>query len=153
MPAIELDITTSLTGLFFQSEFIPRIDTLIEVSKPGVYDNDRLKIGILDGQNANSIDIVRHGRTLGSLARRTGNEELMLDFHCDDFSHLMPVMGKFSGLTGRNSYLNGYVITKREHSVYDNQIKVRYYCTKDYQAINERIGVNREKRLYEIHRA
>lgn len=150
MPAIELDITTPLTGLFFQSEFIPRIDTLIEVSKPGVYDNDRLKIGILDGQNANSIDIVRHGRTLGSLARRTGNEELMLDFHCDDFSQLMPVMGKFSGLTGRNSYLNGYVITKREHSVYDNQIKVRYYCTKDYQAINERIGVNREKRLYEI---
>lgn len=150
MPAIELDITTSLTGLFFQSEFIPRIDTLIEVSKPGVYDNDRLKIGILDGQNANSIDIVRHGRTLGSLARRTGNEELMLDFHCDDFSQLMPVMGKFSGLTGRYSYLNGYVITKREHSVYDNQIKVRYYCTKDYQAINERIGVNREKRLYEI---
>ena len=150
MPAIELDITTSLTGLFFQSEFIPRIDTLIEVSKPGVYDNDRLKIGILDGQNANSIDIVRYGRTLGGLARRTGNEELMLDFHCDDFSQLMPVMGKFSGLTGRNSYLNGYVITKREHSVYDNQIKVRYYCTKDYQAINERIGVNREKRLYEI---
>nr|DAW59474.1 MAG TPA: hypothetical protein [Caudoviricetes sp.] len=150
MPAIELDITTPLTGLFFQSEFIPRIDTLIEVSKPGVYDNDRLKIGILDGQNANSIDIVRHGRTLGGLARRTGNEELMLDFHCDDFSQLMPVMGKFSGLTGRNSYLNGYVITKREHSVYDNQIKVRYYCTKDYQAINERIGVNREKRLYEI---
>lgn len=150
MPAIELDITTPLTGLFFQAEFIPRIDTLIEVSKPGVYDNDRLKISILDGQNANSIDIIRHGRTLGSLARRTGNEELMLDFHCDDFSQLMPVMGKFSGLTGRNSYLNGYVITKREHSVYDNQIKVRYYCTKDYQAINERIGVNREKRLYEI---
>lgn len=145
-----LTLYSSIESLFFQAEFIPRIDTLIEVSKPGVYDNDRLKIGILDGQNANSIDIVRHGRTLGGLARRTGNEELMLDFHCDDFSQLMPVMGKFSGLPGRNSYLNGYVITKREHSVYDNQIKVRYYCTKDYQAINERIGVNREKRLYEI---
>ncbi len=149
-PVLGLVLNTSMLGLNFQAEFIPRIDTLIEVTKPGVYDNDRLKIGILDGQNANSIDIIRHGRTLGGLARRTGNEELMLDFHCDDFSQLMPVMGKFSGLTGRNSYLNGYVITKREHSVYDNQIKVRYYCTKDYQAINERIGVNREKRLYEI---
>ena len=62
----------------------------------------------------------------------------------------MPVMGKFSKLTGRDSYLNGYVITKREYGIYDNQIKVRYYCTKDYQAINERIGVNREKRLYAI---
>lgn len=149
-PVIDIVLQTPMLELNFQAEFIPRVDTLIEVSKPGVYDNDRLKIGILDGQNANSIDIVRHGRSLGSLARRTGNEELMLDFHCDDFSQLMPVMGKFSGLTGRNSYLNGYVITKREHSVYDNQIKVRYYCTKDYQAINERIGVNREKRLYEI---
>lgn len=141
---------TDITLLNFQAEFIPRIDTVIEISKPGVYDNDRLKIGILDGQNANSIDIVRHGRSLGSLARRTGNAEIQLDFHCDDFSQLMPVMGKFSGLTGRDSYLNGYVITKREYSIYDNQIKVRYYCTKDYQAINERIGINREKRLYAI---
>lgn len=135
---------------YFQAEFIPRIDTVIEISKPGVYDNDRLKIGIPDGQNANSIDIVRHGRSLGSVARRTGNAEIQLDFHCDDFSQLMPVMGKFSRLTGRDSYLNGYVITKREYGIYDNQIKVRYYCTKDYQAINERIGVNREKRLYAI---
>lgn len=143
-------IISPIMGLFFQAEFIPRIDTVIEISKPGVYDNDRLKIGIPDGQNANSIDIVRHGRSLGSLARRTGNAEIQLDFHCDDFSQLMPVMGKFSGLTGRDSYLNGYVITKREYGIYDNQIKVRYYCTKDYQAINERIGVNREKRLYAI---
>lgn len=140
----------SLKTAYFQAEFNPRIDTVIEISKPGVYDNDRLKIGILDGQNANSIDIVRHGRSLGSLARRTGNAEIQLDFHCDDFSQLMPVMGKFSKLTGRDSYLNGYVITKREYGIYDNQIKVRYYCTKDYQAINERIGVNREKRLYAI---
>lgn len=135
---------------YFQAEFIPRIDTVIEISKPGVYDNDRLKIGIPDGQNANSIDIVRHGRSLGSVARRTGNAEIQLDFHCNDFSQLMPVMGKFSRLTGRDSYLNGYVITKREYGIYDNQIKVRYYCTKDYQAINERIGINREKRLYAI---
>jgi len=140
----------NIISLYFQAEFIPRIDTVIEISKPGVYDNDRLKIGIPDGQNANSIDIVRHGRSLGSLARRTGNAEIQLDFHCDDFSQLMPVMGKFSRLTGRDSYLNGYVITKREYGIYDNQIKVRYYCTKDYQAINERIGVNREKRLYAI---
>lgn len=147
--SIELDDFSTETA-FFQAEFIPRIDTVIEISKPGVYDNDRLKIGILDGQNANSIDIVRHGRSLGSLARRTRNAEIQLDFHCDDFSQLMPVMGKFSGLTGRDSYLNGYVITKREYGIYDNQIKVRYYCTKDYQAINERIGVNREKRLYAI---
>lgn len=145
-----IKLITSITALNFQAEFIPRIDTVIEISKPGVYDNDRLKIGIPDGQNANSIDIVRHGRSLGSLARRTGNAEIQLDFHCDDFSQLMPVMGKFSRLTGRDSYLNGYVITKREYGIYDNQIKVRYYCTKDYQAINERIGVNREKRLYAI---
>lgn len=146
----DLVLFAPIEYLYFQAEFIPRIDTVIEISKPGVYDNDRLKIGILDGQNANSIDIVRHGWSLGSLARRTGNAEINLDFHCDDFSQLMPVMGKFSRLTGRDSYLNGYVITKREYGIYDNQIKVRYYCTKDYQAINERIGVNREKRLYAI---
>lgn len=143
-------IVSPIMGLFFQAEFIPRVDTVIEVSKPGVYDNDRLRIGVLDGQNANSIDILRHGRTLGSLARRTGNEELKLDFHCGNFDQLMPVMGRFKGLDGRNKYLNGYVITKREYGIYDNELKVRYYCTKDFQAMNERIGVNREKRLYNI---
>lgn len=146
----DFSVGKKIKELYFQSEFISRIDTVIEVSKPGVYDNDRLRIGVLDGQNANSIDILRHGRTLGSLARRTGNEELKLDFHCDNFSQLMPVMGRFKGLTGRDKYLNGYVITKREYGIYDNELKVRYYCTKDFQAMNERIGVNREKRLYNI---
>lgn len=145
-----ISFTNGIESLFFQAEFIPRFNTVIEISKPGVYDNDRLKVAIPDNQSANSIDIARHGRSLAGLARRTGNEELTLNFICDGFSNLLPVMGKFTGLTGRNSYLNDYVITKREYAIYDDYLKVKYYCTKDYQAINEKIGVDREKRLYNI---
>lgn len=146
----EISINASFSNLYFKAEFIPRIDTVIEISKPGVYDNDRLKIAIADNQSANTIDIARHGRALAGLARRTGNEELTLNFICDGFNNLLPVMGKFAGLTGRDSYLNDYVITKREYAIYDDYLKVKYYCTKDYQAINEKIGVDREKRLYNI---
>ena len=145
-----ISFTNGIESLFFQAEFIPRFNTVIEISKPGVYDNDRLKIAIADNQSANTIDISRHGRSLAGLARRTGNEELTLNFICNRFSNLLPVMGKFTGLTGRDSYLNDYVITKREYAIYDDYLKVKYYCTKDYQAVNEKIGVNREKRLYNI---
>lgn len=145
-----ISFTNGIESLFFQAEFIPRFNTVIEISKPGVYDNDRLKVAIPDNQSANSIDISRHGRAIAGLARRTGNEEITPNFICDGFNNLLPVMGKFTGLTGRDSYLNDYVITKREYAIYDDYLKVKYYCTKDYQAVNEKIGVNREKRLYNI---
>lgn len=145
-----ISFTNGIESLFFQAEFIPRFNTVIEISKPGVYDNDRLKVAIPDNQSANSIDISRHGRAIAGLARRTGNEEITPNFICDGFNNLLPVMGKFTGLTGRDSYLNDYVITKREYAIYDDYLKVKYYCTKDYQAINEKIGVDREKRLYNI---
>lgn len=145
-----ISFTNGIESLFFQAEFIPRFNTVIEISKPGVYDNDRLKVAIADNQSANTIDISRHGRALAGLARRTGNEEITPNFICDGFNNFLPVMGKFTGLTGRDSYLNDYVITKREYAIYDDYLKVKYYCTKDYQAINEKIGVDREKRLYNI---
>lgn len=145
-----ISFTNGIESLFFQAEFIPRFNTVIEISKPGVYDNDRLQVAIADNQSANTIDIARHGRSLAGLARRTGNEEITPNFICDGFNNLLPVMGKFTGLTGRDSYLNDYVITKREYAIYDDYLKVKYYCTKDYQAINEKIGVDREKRLYNI---
>ena len=150
MAITDIKFTNGIESLFFQAEFIPRFNTVIEISKPGVYDNDRLKVAIADNQSANTIDIARHGRALAGLARRTGNEELTLNFICKGFTNLLPVMGKFTGLTGRDSYLNDYVITKREYAIYDDYLKVKYYCTKDYQAINEKIGVDREKRLYNI---
>lgn len=146
----DIKFINGIESLFFQAEFIPRFNTVIEISKPGVYDNDRLKVAISDNQSANTIDIARHGRALAGLARRTGNEEITPNFICDGFNNLLPVMGKFTGLTGRDSYLNEYVITKREYAIYDDYLKVKYYCTKDYQAINEKIGVDREKRLYNI---
>lgn len=146
----KITFTNGIESLFFQAEFIPRFNTVIEISKPGVYDNDRLKVAIADNQSANTIDISRHGRAIAGLARRTGNEEITPNFICDGFNNLLPVMGKFTGLTGRDSYLNDYVITKREYAIYDDYLKVKYYCTKDYQAINEKIGVDREKRLYNI---
>ncbi len=145
-----ISFTNGIESLFFQAEFIPRFNTVIEISKPGVYDNDRLQVAIADNQSANTIDISRHGRALAGLARRTGNEEITPNFICNGFNNLLPVMGKFTGLTGRDSYLNEYVITKREYAIYDDYLKVKYYCTKDYQAINEKIGVDREKRLYNI---
>ena len=146
----DIKFTNGIESLFFQAEFIPRFNTVIEISKPGVYDNDRLQVAIADNQSANTIDIARHGKALAGLARRTGNEEITPNFICNGFNNLLPVMGKFTGLTGRDSYLNDYVITKREYAIYDDYLKVKYYCTKDYQAINEKIGVDREKRLYNI---
>lgn len=149
---VNLTITPNVSPkeMFFKSEFIPRIDTIIDITKPNVYNPNRLKMSMIDNQSARSIDISRHGKSISNLARRTGNEEIVLNLKNKDYSKLLPLAGKFTGLTGRNEYLNDYVITKREYAVYNDFINVKYYCTKNFQAINQKIGVDREKRIFAI---
>ena len=129
----------------FVSTFIPRIDTTIELSKPGIYDTDRLKLGIADSQSANAIDISRHGKNLAGLIRRTGNNELQLDYRCNSVSDLIPTMSKIS-----DGEFAGYVVYKREYSIFNDFLKVRYSLTYDFNQINEKIGIVREKRIYNI---
>ena len=139
---IRFSTTVPWHSFKFTYTYYPQITTYSEVSKPGVYDKDRLRMGIWDNQTENNLDMERHGKRLLSLIRRTGNGERYVDVNADYFSNLLPIMTKIKD--------TGYVIYKREISVFDINCKCRYYLSKDYNAVQSKSGVNRVKHLYDI---
>ena len=126
----------------FTCTYYPQITTYSEVTKPGVYEKDRLRMGIWANQTENNLDMERHGKHLLSLIRRTGNGEQYIDVDADYFTNLLPLMSKIKG--------TGYVVYKREIAVYDMTCKCRYYLSKDFNAVQTKSGVNRVKHLYDI---
>lgn len=125
----------------FTCTYYPQIDTAVEITKPNTYDRDVIKMGIMASQTENTLDIGRHGRQLLSLAKRTGNAEWYIDVEASHYRRLLPLMSKID---------DGYVVYKREVQIYDNFVKCRYYLSKDYNAIETKAGVNRERHLYDI---
>lgn len=126
----------------FTCTYYPQITTYSEVTKPGVYEKDRMRMGIWDNQTENNLDMDRHGKHLLSLIRRTGNGEQYIDVDADYYSNLLPLMSKIKD--------TGYVVYKREIAVYDLTCKCRYYLSKDFNAVQTKSGVNRVKHLYDI---
>ncbi len=129
----------------FTAEIIPRIDTALEIEKANEFDRDVLKMSLMDGQGAKTIDISRHAKHLFSTIERASNEEITLDYAIYSLDNLLPVLGRF-----KDGIYKDYVIYKREYAVFDRLIKVKYYCSKNYNLIQEKIGVNREYRIFRI---
>ena len=137
------------------AEFIPRVDTVVDIKKPGVYEKDRLLLAINDTQSANSLDVARHARYLGGMIRRTGNETRQLDMICENVSQLIPLLARITAQQSETAATNSpelkdYVVYQREYSVFDNYVKVRYSLSYDYNAVNEKLGINRERHIFQI---
>lgn len=130
----------------FSAEFIPRVDTAIELSKSDEYDLDVLKMSLMDSQSAKTIDVSRYGKHLINTIEKSGNQEITLDFIHNELTELYPILGK---VANTNIYKN-YIIFKREYSVFDNMVKAKYYLSKNYNLIQEKIGVSREYRIFNI---
>ena len=146
-------ITGTYKDFTFTATYYPLIDTVSEISKPGVYDRDVLLMGLMDSQTEKTLDVERHGKKLASLIKRTGNAEYYLDVEAKYYSKLLPLMAKISlptdteaeGWTDKN-----YVVYKKECAIWDNVIQCRYYLSKDFNAIHQDEGVNRERHLFDI---
>lgn len=130
---------------YFICDYVPRLSTTLETTKPSVYDIDRLRLGIQDTQSANTIDIVRHGKNIEGLVRRTGNDEITVDMMVQGHHQLYPLMTRFVG-----GAFDDYVIWQREYSVASQNIKVRYSLTKGFNRVATKLGVKRERHIFSI---
>lgn len=139
------DFAKDFKNYRFTAEFIPRIDTALKISKAREYDSDILKMSVMDSQSAKTIDLTRHAKHLFSAIERAGNEEKVIDFVHKSFDSILPLLGRFNG-----GEYKDYIIYKREYSVFDNIIKAKYYMSKNYNLIQDKIGVNREYRIFNI---
>ena len=107
-------------------------------------------LSINDGQSDNVIDLTRYGRNLVGKAQRIGNDELSIDTNVYGFENVFEPLDK----------VDDYVVYKTEMQIMSkanptaaedkNWYKVRYSLTKNYNNLAEKIGLAREKRIYQI---
>ena len=133
-----------------ECSYYPIIDTVATIAKPNTYDKDDLLMSVVDSQTEQTLDIDLHGKKLSGLIKRTGNAEYYLDVKAKYYSRLLPLMSKIDLPDADGEEEKGYVLYKREYSIYDNFINCRYYFSKDFNAVQQNAGVNREKHLYDI---
>ena len=107
-------------------------------------------LSINDGQSDNVIDLTRYGRNLVGKAQRIGNDELSIDTNVYGFENVFEPLDK----------VDDYVVYKTEMQIMSkanptaaedkNWYKVRYSMTKGFNNLAEKIGLAREKRIYQI---
>jgi hypothetical protein len=107
-------------------------------------------LSINDGQSDNVIDLTRYGRNLVGKAQRIGNDELSIDTNVYGFENVFEPLDK----------VDDYVVYKTEMQIMSkanptaaedkNWYKVRYSLTKGFNNLAEKIGLAREKRIYQI---
>ena len=146
--------TPALKYVSFSITYYPIYDTVATLTKEeSLRKKNSGLMGIMDSQAEKTLDIERHGKKLAGLIKRTGNAEYYVDVKAKYYSKLLPLMSKIDLPNADSADGNeekGYVLYKREYSIYDNFINCRYYFSKDYNAVQKNAGVNREKHLYDI---
>lgn len=135
---IQKIIDFNLLETLFRIKYIPYIDAHARIGKVGY---SGIKSTIIDNQSEKIIDLERYGGNLYGTINRLGNKELKIDRKLysinDDYN-----IGDITA--------DGYVLTSKDLALYNGFIKAHYEFTKDFGKLNEKIGINREKRIYNI---
>lgn len=137
----DVTLENNVINCLVRIEYIPYIDTYTKITKPGLYDNDQAKLSAIDNQSEKVISSLRHGINLLGKISRLGNDEYIVDTVVKDHDEIKEIGQKT---------IDNYIIYKKEIAYHNNYAKVRYYLSKNYNNLNERIALNREKRVYDI---
>lgn len=137
----DVTLENNVINCLVRIEYIPYIDTYTKITKPGLYDNDQAKLSAIDNQSEKVISSLRHGINLLGKISRLGNDEYIVDTVVKDHDEIKEIGQKT---------IDNYIIYKKEVAYHNNYAKVRYYLSKNYNNLNERIALNREKRVYDI---
>lgn len=137
----DVTLVNNVINCLVRIEYIPYIDTYTKITKPGLYDNEQAKLSAIDNQSEKVISSLRHGINLLGKISRLGNDEYIVDTVVKDHDEIKEIGQKT---------IDNYIIYKKEVAYHNNYAKVRYYLSKNYNNLNERIALNREKRIYDI---
>lgn len=131
----------NLNETVYQISYIPRLDYLCDIIKPNCHNAKEAALAMFDGQTASSPDTRRLGTALLGKITRIGKDIVCVD----DKAHL------YSGLKPLKTCIDQkYIIYQRDMSIFDGFIKVRYYMTEGYNNYSVKVGIKREKRIYNI---
>ena len=107
-------------------------------------------LSINDGQSDNVIDLTRYGRNLVGKAQRIGNDELSIDTNVYGREDVLEPLDKVGDYIVYKTEMQ--IMSKAHYSDTEdkNWYKVRYSMTKGFNNLAEKIGLAREKRIYQI---
>ena len=135
----------------YTAKYAPLVDDVIVEANKTKKQNDRNAVfSITDGQSDNIIDLTRYGRNLVGKAQRIGNDELSIDTNVYGREDVLEPLDKVGDYIVYKTEMQ--IMSKAHYSDTEdkNWYKVRYSMTKGFNNLAEKIGLAREKRIYQI---
>lgn len=135
----------------YTAKYAPLVDDVIIEANKTKKQNDRNALfSITDGQSDNIIDLSRYGRNLVGKAQRIGNDELSIDTNVYGREDVLEPLDKVGDYVVYKTEMQ--IMSKAHYSDAEdkNWYKVRYSMTKGFNNLAEKIGLAREKRIYQI---
>lgn len=135
----------------YTAKYAPLVDDVIIEANKTKKQNDRNALfSITDGQSDNIIDLSRYGRNLVGKAQRIGNDELSIDTNVYGREDVLEPLDKVGDYIVYKTEMQ--IMSKAHYSDTEdkNWYKVRYSLTKGFNNLAEKIGLAREKRIYQI---
>lgn len=135
----------------YTAKYAPLVDDVIIEANKTKKQNDRNAVfSITDGQSDNIIDLSRYGRNLVGKAQRIGNDELYIDTNVYGREDVLEPLDKVGDYIVYKTEMQ--IMSKAHYSDTEdkNWYKVRYSMTKGFNNLAEKIGLAREKRIYQI---
>lgn len=135
----------------YTAKYAPLVDDVIIEANKTKKQNDRNAVfSITDGQSDNIIDLSRYGRNLVGKAQRIGNDELSIDTNVYGREDVLEPLDKVGDYIVYKTEMQ--IMSKAHYSDAEdkNWYKVRYSMTKGFNNLAEKIGLAREKRIYQI---
>lgn len=146
--AITVDTVTvgDMDAILYDISYIGEVEGLATSVKQDNRNHFERGLRIVDNQRANVIDIKRYGNNLKGKIDRLGNNQTYVDCDVDSYSNILPLLTKLT------DYDNGiiYQVDIARHTDSETWYEVRYYLSKNYNDLSERIALKKEKRIYAI---
>ena len=130
---------TEIANFTFKVTYIPIYSTMISHSKP-LYDKNNFPYVKTYNQSENIIESAYIGENMKGVAARLGNVDEARTYF---FSHIVE-LPKAGQRIEKNS------ISAIESLIYPTGIKSTIYLTKNFNRINQYIGIDSHKRQYEV---
>ena len=149
-----METTENFWGIgdfIYTAKYAPLVDDVIIEANKTKKQNDRNAVfSITDGQSDNIIDLSRYGRNLVGKAQRIGNDELAIDTNVYGREDVLEPLDKVGDYIVYKTEMQ--IMSKAHYSDAEdkNWYKVRYSMTKGFNNLAEKIGLAREKRIYQI---
>lgn len=133
----------ALQNLMFKVAYIPRVNIKAKQTKTNVED---LKITsqLAYNQNSTLIDSEAFGESMKGAIARMGNIDIVRTFIFNNLAEI-PQIGDFVKINNDDYYLTNLIA-----EIYQDFIQCQIAFSKDFNRLNEYVGIKNELRFYEV---